>query len=189
MTITRNDTRFDYHKDIILKDLTDRLEQRKVEIEWLKLIKRVQKKDWTDFQSFLKNFDYPDSVGMGYDMLDYIKIWHNWEHVDIQRYTVDDEFVKKVAETNPERVVRSPCLRDRVFYTPSEFYDEIQFQIKWREESVEELETTLKNFDKTCDELFNKLEWVLSFISSIDSKAYYFKEIVAKTVEHFTKYK
>ena len=162
--ITRADTRFDYCKSNVLKELTERLEQRKVEVEWLKLIKRAKKKDWTDFQSFLKNYSYPDNLSMNYDGYGCIKIRYKGESVSIAYDTVDEKFIQSV---DPERVVHNYGLRDKVYYTPSEFYDRIQENIKWREEDIEDTSDTLQHFEELSDLLWLKLNPVLEYISNI----------------------
>lgn len=188
-TINRQSTHFDFYKEDILKEFLNWKECYTKELYALKSIKRVHKKDWTDFQSFLKNFSCPDDVSIYYWDFNYIKIRHAWECVSIQEYSVDEKFVANVASKNPERVIKESFLKDRVYYTPDELMDEINKLIEYREKSIKEYEESIKNFDKTCDELWDKMGELLEFISSIDKNAYDFKKIAAKTIEHFTQYK
>jgi len=50
-------TNYEYYKANAIKKLQADLETFEAEIEILKQVKRVYKKDGTDFQNFLKNFD------------------------------------------------------------------------------------------------------------------------------------
>ena len=176
---------FDFYKDETLKKLKNDLNYYKIQVEWLKKIKRKTKKNWTNFQNFLQNFECWEGVGIWYWILEYVKIYYQGEHVEIQQYTIDEEFIKNV---DSSRVVHETYLKDRVYYTPDEFMEQIKKQIERREEAINELESSIDNFEDTTKQLEAMLEPIWEFITKLPSQNYKFKELASKSIEHYTNY-
>lgn len=191
-TINRENTHFDYLSKKILEEFQSCKESLEKELYALKSIKRAKKKDWSDFQSFIKNFSCPDDVRMYYDdsySTKAIKIWYAGEYVSIDRETHNEEFVKEIEKTNPERVTHSSYYKDSVEFTPDEFMGQIQKWINYREKVIREYSESIENFDNICNELYKRIESVLEYIGKIECNAYQFKNLAGDTVKQFYGYK
>lgn len=186
---------FDYNRKKILGDLLKRKEQDENELYALRSIKRVHKKDWSDFQSFLKNFSYADDVYVRCDS-SYKLFWtdiifrYKWDEVCLSNCSTDKEFLEKVNETNPDRIVKEYWLKDRVYFTPDEFIDyKVNKAIKYREDDLAEVTIAITKFDIICWELYDKIKVLTDYIWSLEYEAYSFKKLASKTIDDFTNYK
>lgn len=193
MTNTIN-SRFDSYREEARKDLLERKEQYENELYALRSIKRVKKKDWSDFQSFMKNFSIADDVSYDIDG-SYRLFWNDiiihcrWEEVILSNCSTDKEFVNEIRSKNPERVVKEALLYDRVYYTPDEFIiHEVNKKIQQREDALAELELAIVQFDLICWNLYEKLLPVFEYIKEIKHEQYTFKKIASKTLDQFTDY-
>ena len=192
--ITTIKNRFDDFREDARKKLLDRKESCEKELYALRSIKRVKKKDWTDFQSFMKNFSMADDVSYRVDwsyrlFWNDIIIYYKWVEVILSNCTTDKEFVEGIRSKTPDRVVRESLLHDRVYYTPDEFIEyQVNKKIEYREDYLAELELAIVQFDSTCWDLYDKLLPVLECIKSIKHESYTFKKIAADTLEQFTDY-
>lgn len=190
-TINREQTNFDYYRKEVLKEFQNCKESSEKELYALKSIKRAKKKDWSDFQSFLKNFSCPDDVRMYYDdgyWSKAIKIWYAGESISIDRDTHDEKIVEEIRKTNPERIISSSYYKDSVEFTPDEFMGQIQKWIDYREKVIKEYTESIENFESICDGLWEKIRGVCEYISSINSNAYQFKNLAWDTLKHFYHY-
>ena len=186
---------FDYRRKSTLDDFLKRKDQYEKELYALRSIKRVHKKDWTDFQSFLKNFSFPDDVYVRCDS-SYKLFWtdiifrYKWEEISLENVSTDKEFLEKIKETNPERIIKETLLRDRVYFTPDEFMEhKVKKAIEWRENALAELQIAIVKFDIICWEIYEKIVPLLDYIWSLEYEAYDFKKLASKTVDNFTNYK
>jgi hypothetical protein len=64
---------------------------------------------------------------------------------------VDKDFLEKIEKENPERIVKQEYLKDKVYFNPSELYDNIQERIVYIKSQLEKTNNFIKNFDKICD--------------------------------------
>ena len=180
---------FEYECNQALNTLQANLKSYKNELYALQSLKRVYKKDGTDFQSFIKNFETPSDVYFWY--ADYARckemnLNHNGDSVRISRDSINKEFIKKIEETEPARVLHRPWLVDSVELTPAEFMDEVKKLIEYREESIKRTEETIKNFERITAELKEKIDGLTWYLEDLEDY-YTFKKIASKTVEHFYK--
>ena len=155
-------TNYEYYKANALKKLQADLETYEAEIEILQQVKRVYKKDWADFQSYLKNFDCWDKVKMYFEYDDCIKLysWMSWQSQSVSLWYIKShkDFVEEIRKTQPERIIKSDWEVDRVKLTPAEFMEEVKDWIERRQKRVEFIKNTIKNSDSLFDDLIKKLE-------------------------------
>lgn len=187
--------RFDYDRKNILNDLLKRKDQYEKELYALRSIKRVYKKDWSDFQSFIKNFSYDEDVSVSFDssyklFWTDIKFRYKWEHVRLENVSTNKEFLEKIRATAPDRIIKETLLCDRVYYTPDEFMEhEVKKAIEWRENALSGVTIAITKFDIICWELYEKIEPLLKYIKSIEYEAYSFKKLADTTISTFYDYK
>lgn len=174
-----------YFKRTLEKEKNDLLwyiDSCKKRIDILKSIKRIHKKDWSNFQNFLKNFELKD-WSIYYDYND-IVFSRNWEKAYIHRYSIDKDFIENIRKIDPKRIIKLAYELEKIEYNENEIEIEIQKSIKKEKQYLEKLEKQLKNFDKNIDKLSKKLDQFLIFLSSLDNYSN-FKNICKETIEHF----
>lgn len=182
-------TNYEYYKANAIKKLQSDLETYEAEIEILQQVKRVYKKDWTDFQSYLKNFDCWDKVNMYFEFDDSIKLcsWISWKCQSVSLWYIKShkDFVEEIRKIQPERIIKSDWKIDRVKLTPSEFMDEVKDWIERRQKRVEFIKNTLKNSDWLFKDLIEKLgavNQILETTADWDNRSVY------RTIRDFCKW-
>lgn len=115
-----------------------------------------------------------------------MKLNYNGDSVRISRDSINKEFIKKIEETEPKRILHRPWLVDSVELTPSEFMDEVKKLIEYREEGIKRTEETVKNFERITAELKEKIDGLTWYLEGLEDY-YTFKKIASKTVERFYK--
>ena len=181
----------DYYFNQIVKEKKENLnhyiEKTKKEIELLESVKIVYKKDWSEFQNFIKNFQLDWKMYIrSYPFEDQIRICNYPIEIDIYRYSNDKEFLENIDQS---RIIKESCIKDYAYFTVKEFYNEIQKTIEIRKNRLEKYQKELENFDsdlkvtieilKNVYDLFNKLD------QKIENSYYDQKEILEKTIKNF----
>lgn len=139
------------YKEKAFKKLVEAKNYTEKQLELLKSVKRVRKKDWTDFQSLWKNFacdlwtfrqqSYSDCVYLeNYETSVYIKTYYNLNN--------EKELKEKYEKEAPERIVKEYWLVDRVFLNADEIWGEIQDKIVYYENYLKTKKEAVKNFEK-----------------------------------------
>jgi hypothetical protein len=104
-TIARH---FESSAEKIKNELRETVESYKKRLEILGGIKRTHKKDGSDFQNRLKNFEFTKGGefllegGVAFNSL---KIYGDGERIYLEGYTTDAQKVEKMRETSPERII------------------------------------------------------------------------------------
>ena len=181
-------TNYEYYKANAIKKLQADLQTFEAEIEILKQVKRVYKKDGTDFQNFLKNFDCWEQVKMYYEWDDCIKLysWMSWSCQSVSLWYIKShkDFVEEIRKTQPERIIKSDWKVDRVKLTPSEFMEEVKDWIERRQKRVEFIKNTIENSDWLFKDLIEKLEAVNK---TLEATADWDNRSVYRTIRDFCK--
>lgn len=171
------------------QELEKRIEKTKKEIELLKSVKIVTKKDWSEFKNFLQNFSCDWKIyKREYPFEDQVTISNYPIEIDIKFTCNDKDIVEKIRKDNPERVYSHSRRKDFIIFTVKEFYEEIQKEIERLENYLNKLEKRFNNFDNDLNKIIDPLENLLNTLIEIKSnwyENYDFKEIVEKTVKHF----
>lgn len=184
----------DYYFNSIVKqkkeELIKYIDKTKKEIELLKSVKIVTKKDWSEFQNFVKNFNF-DWIDWKIYIRSYpfdheIRIMNYPIEIDIYRYSNDPEFLKTIDQS---RIIKGWIVKDYAFYTVKEFYNEIQKTIEIREKRLEKYQKELENFDNdlkaTIEILKNVYDQFNELNNKIDHWYYTQKEILEYTIKNF----
>ena len=172
------------------QNLIDCVEETKNRIQLLKSIKRVYKKDWSNFQNFLKNFtsDLPN-FDIYYSYSD-IKIRSYPTEAYIRRYRIKDywkdPYFEKIEKEDPRRIIRSYWLMDKIEYTIDEIMENIKIQIEKEEKYLKENETELQNYDKNVEKLQEKLEDLEKFFIPLGDWYYKMKTIAKEFLQWYT---
>lgn len=181
----------DYYFNQIVKEKKENLnhyiEKTKKEIELLESVKIVTKKDWSEFQNFIKNFQLDWKMYIrSYPFENQIRISNYPIEIDIYRYSNDKEFLENIDQS---RIIKESCIKDYAYFTVTEFYNEIQKTIEIRKNRLEKYQKELESFDsdlkvtieilKNVYDLFNKLD------QKIENSYYDQKEILEKTIKNF----
>ena len=193
-TIKKFNPENDYYFSSIVKQkkeqIINSIDRTKKEIELLKSIKIVTKKDWSEFQNFVKNFKF-DWIDWKIYIRSYpfdheIRIMNYPIEIDIYRYSNDPEFLKTIDQS---RIIKGWIIKDYVYYTVKEFYNEIQKTIEIREKRLEKYQKELENFDNdlkaTIESLKNIYDQFNKLNNKIDHWYYTQKEILENTIKHF----
>ena len=187
----------DYYFNSIVKqkkeEIIKYIDKTKKEIELLKSIKIVTKKDWSEFQNFVKNFKF-DWIDWKIYIRSYpfdreIRIMNYPIEIDIYRYSNDPEFLKTIDQS---RIIKGWIIKDYAFYTVKEFYNEIQKTIEIREKRLEQYQNELENFDNdlkaTIENLKNIYDQFNELYQKFDQRRYWYytqQEILEYTIKHF----
>ena len=137
--------------------MQETVDSYKAQIQIMQEVKRVYKKDGSDFQSYLKNFDTGEKVKIYYEYDDCIKLYSrmtgNSESVSLWYIKSHKDFVEEVRKTQPERIIKSDWKVDRVKLTPDEFMQEIKDNIEWRQQRIEFLESIINKSNELLGDL------------------------------------
>lgn len=181
----------DYYFNSIVKEKKDwiikSIEKTKKEIELLKSVKIVTKKDWSEFKNFLQNFQCDWKIYIrSYPFSDQIEISNYPIEIDIYRYSNDPEFLKTIDQS---RIIKESFIKDYVYYNVSEFYNEIQKTIEIRQKRLEKYQKELENFDNDLKTTIKILENIYNQFNELNEKIdnwyYTQKEILENTIKHF----
>lgn len=174
-----------------LAELQDYIQSCIDKINILDSVKRIHKKDWSDFQNFLKNFETPDKVYIWYEysritIYSYID-WKKRE-IMINKYTCDKDEIENYRKTSPDRIISELYCKDSVYYTPDEIMLQIEKSKNQIKENLKKYQSILWDFENTCETLLKKLDPLLDFLQELKSKndsCYEFKEIAIETLKSF----
>lgn len=181
----------DYYFNQIVKEKKENLnhyiEKTKKEIELLESVKIVTKKDWSEFQNFIKNFQLDWKMYIrSYPFENQIRISNYPVEIDIYRYSNDKEFLENIDQS---RIIKESCIKDYAYFTVTEFYNEIQKTIEIRKNRLEKYQKELENFDSDLKVTIEILKNVYDLFNKLDQKignSYYDqKEILEKTIKNF----
>ena len=184
----------DYYFNSIVKQkkeqIINSIDRTKKEIELLKSIKIVTKKDWSEFQNFVKNFKF-DWIDWkiyirSYPFSDQIEISNYPIEIDIYRYSNDPEFLKTIDQS---RIIKESYIKDYAYYNVHEFYNEIQKTIEIRQKRLEKYQKELENFDNDLKQTIEILKKIYDQFNELNNKIdhwyYAQKEILENTIKHF----
>ncbi len=184
----------DYYFNSIVKQkkeqIVNSIDRTKKEIELLKSIKIVTKKDWSEFQNFVKNFNF-DWIDWkiyirSYPFDDEIRISNYPIEIDIYRLSHDPEFLKSIDQS---RIINGWVIKDYAYYNVHEFYNEIQKRIENRQKRLEKYENELKDFDNDLKVTIEILKKIYDQFNELNQKMdnwyYTQKEILENTIKHF----
>lgn len=172
------------------ENLIECVENTKKRIELLKSIKRVYKKDGSNFQNFLQNFksDLPNC-----------KIYYEYSRITASLYPVEvmipkhvnrkywkDEYFEKIEKEAPERIIKSYWLMDQIEYTPDEIMENIKEMIERENKNLIEYENQLNNFDENVEKLTEKLEELEKFFNSLGESYYKIKKIAEEYIKGYS---
>ena len=185
----------DYYFNNSLKEKKQELEKwidkTKKEIELLKSIKIVTKKDWSEFKNFLQNFQLNWKISFRwFPFEDEIQISNYPIEVDIDYISYDKEIVENIRKIDPARIYSHSWKKDFIIFNVKEFYNEIQKKIEYLEKYLNKLEKRLDNFDNDLEKIIDPLNNLLKHLSSIKNnwyENYDFKEIIENTIKHYYK--
>ena len=182
----------DYHFQSIVKEkkqnLIDSIEKTKKEIELLKSVKIVTKKDWSEFKNFLQNFQCNWKIyNKSYPFEDRINISNYPIEIDIKNKSYDNDLIEEIRKNDPNRIYSHSYKKDYIIFTVKEFYDQIQKTIENRQKRLKQYEKELKNFDNDLEESKKILNQVYDLFIKLDNRQdnwyYNQKEILEKTIK------
>lgn len=107
------------------------------------------------------------------------------ESIELTDYSNDKELIEKMKETEPDRVIHQQYITDHIYYTPTEFFEKIQEEIKRLEKSLEELEKEIQDFEKTTTEIYSKMQPLLEYLDTLGGKYGNYKRIVSETIKRY----
>lgn len=177
------------------QDLLKKLDNQKLDYEKqlkaLQSIKKVYKKDWKEFSSFMKNFEIWKDYSFykkSYPFNDYyyIRYW-SWKELSFISYTVDKDFIEKIEKEDPTRIVKQEYLKDKVYFNPSELFNNIQDRIEYIKIQLKKTDNFIKNFDKICNWLEKKLNSCLEYLDNFDFEYYDLRDLIENTVKTYFK--
>ena len=177
------------------QDLLKKLDNQKLDYEKqlkaLQSIKKVYKKDWKEFSSFMKNFEIWKDYSFykkDYPFNDYYYVYYwNWKEISFINYTTDKEFLEKIEKENPDRIIKQEYLKDKVLFNPNELFNNIQARIEYIKSQLEKTNNFIKNFDKICNWLEKKLNSCLEYLDNFDFEYYDLRDLIENTVKTYFK--
>ena len=160
------------------------------QLKGLNWITRVYKKDWSEFQAFLKNFSCQDWISLyrkSYPFEDYYYIRSDWQEISIKNYSIDENFIKEIEKSNPERIIKESFLKDRVLLNPNEFYQEIQKEKQYRINRINSINKELDFLENKSQEIEILINPILEYLDKFDYEFYDIRELFSKTIENYFK--
>lgn len=168
-----------YYKAEVLKQLVSYKETTEKQLAILKSIKRVKKKDWTDFQDFLRNFQvWIGSIKLqNYRLTGHsYEIWNYETSVDIDAFynLHHNENLRKKFETEaPERIVHEFWLVDHVIMTVDEFEQAIKDKISMYEEHLKKEIEAIEQFESDFLKISTVFDELVKAINSCNEGSQY----------------
>ena len=171
---------YDYYKQDLLKKFINNKSELEKQIYALDWITRNYKKDWQDFENLLKNFKCKDWIKIykkSYPFNDYIYIYYDLQEISIRNYENDKDFIEKIRNENPDRIVKEYWIKEYVLLNANEILEKIHELLNYKKDRLEKLNKTIKNFDKICDKIEKLLNPLNDFINWQDFQ-YDFEKLV-----------
>lgn len=108
--------------------------------------------------------------------------WH-CQTVSIRYVIVNKERVEEIRKKEPERVVKSDYLIDRVYPTADEFMQTVQELMESYKNRIEKLEKAINSFDETIETLETQLEPIKILLDSMEGTVYReFKDLLKRAL-------
>lgn len=164
--------RFEGGAEKIKNELRETVESYKKRLEILGGIERVYKKDGTEFQNRLKNFNFTKGGefytegGLAFNSL---RIYGDGERIYLDGYTTDAQKVEKMRETSPERIVDHWIYIKRgYYYNVEELREEIKETEKKYQKWLADAEKNLADFDANFSDFQKVCQKLGEFLDSIE---------------------
>jgi len=142
-------------------------------IEILEGIKRTHKKDGSDFQNVLKNFEMPAGASMYWELVVFnneLRISAYPEKIYLEGYENDPEKVAEMEKTDPSRVIHNwAYVKDGYYKNADEIEEEIKKQIGKYKERLKRAENDLAKFDGEFTELQKIADTFGDFLENLQS--------------------
>lgn len=162
----------------IISDLMKQRENNKTRVKAWKRVKRVSKKDGSDFSTFSKNFTGCKVLKSKYGLIPDELELNIFERSECGEWV--DDFIRNVTTDikgfDPSRVEKIPCIVPFVRLTPDEIMNEIEKKIERYEKRALELDQIIREAPahyEAYKEAYNALYEVVSSLP--DSFVYAFE--------------
>lgn len=175
--------RFQSGAEKIKNELRETVESYKKSLEILGGVRRVHKKDGSDFQNRLKNFDFTKGGefflewGLAFNSL---KIYGDGERIYLDGYTTDAQKVEKMRETSPERIVNHWIyIKKGYYYNADELREEIKETEEKYKKRLADAEKNLADFDANFADFQKVCQNLGEFLDTIeDGNGYKFQRML-----------
>ena len=175
------------YKTKLVWRLTHNAEEKKKEIlhsvetytkclEILKGIKRVKKKDGTDFKDTIKNFEMPEGARMYWELVVFtneLRISAYPEKIYLDGYETDPAKVEAKKQKDPRSICGGGFLKEWYYKDADEIEEEIKETIVKYENRLNEAKNNAKKWDKEVKQLAKLTEKIGDFLDNIESKNHY----------------
>lgn len=175
------------YKTKLVWRLTNNAEEKKKEIlhsvesytkclEVLKGIKRIKKKDGTDFKDTIKNFEMPEGARMYWELVVFtneLRISAYPEKIYLDGYETDPAKVEAKKQKDPRSIFWGGYIREGYYKDADEIEEEIKATILKYESRLNEAKNNAKKWDKEVKQLAKITEKIGDFLDNIESKNHY----------------
>lgn len=171
------------YKEKLVRYLMDNAKTKKAEIltsienykkclEILEGVKRIHKKDGTDYQNVLKNFQMPEGARMYRELV----VFTNWLRISayphkiyLDGYETDPDKVQAMKEKDPRSICGGGYLKEWYYKNADEIEEEIKEQIEKYKNRIEEAEKNAKQRDGEVEQLAKLTGQIGEFLDNIKS--------------------
>lgn len=158
------------------------IEDYKACIKILEWIKRVHKKDGSDFQNVLKNFEMPEGSRIYWELVVFtneLRISAYPHKIYLNGYETDEAKVQAKKEASPREICGGGYLKEWYYKNADEIEEEIKEQIGKYKERLKKAENNASQRDAEVNELADLTGKIGEFLDNLKSENdYKFRDIL-----------
>lgn len=155
----------------IVKELESRIDEHEAMLEAWQNVKRLYKKDGSDFSVLSKNFENAKVVDEPYSIYPakIVKVWNRGKSGKYYNEEVNCTQIVRYSKRKVEssRIIKESLLEDRYNLTIDEIFEDIAAQIEYHKNRIEELHNQIAMAEKYYNLVCGKMQEVKAILNEV----------------------
>lgn len=155
----------------IVKELENRIDEHEALLEAWQNVKRLHKKDGSDFSVLSKNFENAKVEYESYSIYPakIVKVWNRGKFGKYYDEEINCTQLVRYSkrEIDPSRVIKETLLEDRYNLTVDEIFEDIATKIEYHKNRIEELQNQIVMAEKYYNLVQNKMQEVKAILDEV----------------------
>ena len=155
----------------IVKELENRIDEHEALLEAWQNVKRLHKKDGSDFSVLSKNFENAKVEDESYSIYPakIVKVWNCGKSGKYYNEEIKCTQIVRYSkrEIEPSRIIKETLLEDRYDLTIDEIFEDIATRIEHHKNRIEELQNQIVMAEKYYNLVQNKMQEVKTILDEV----------------------
>ena len=155
----------------IVKELENRIDEHEALLEAWQNVKRLHKKDGSDFSVLSKNFENAKIEDEPYSIypVKIVKVWNCGKSGKYYNEEIKCTQIVRYSkrEIEPSRIIKETLLEDRYDLTIDEIFEDIATRIEHHKNRIEELQNQIVMAEKYYNLVQNKMQEVKTILDEV----------------------